>query len=176
MFTFNPHSLARFFQIVCLQELYYQTFSFPQLNPPHFEHFCCSNCLTGSLWIIVCHFLMWSLLPFNQVCISSSFLCFEHNHICSNFHAIMTMVIHRKYFLELNNSTYIPPPVFRFLGFIVNLKNIKNNGGSWANMSLSLITRNIASQIRRLTLNFRIKFRLFFYKKNYFKFYIKKIF
>jgi len=85
MSTFNPHSLARFFQIVCLQELYYQTFSFPQLNPPHFEHFCCSDCLTGSLWIIVCHFLMWSLLPFNQVCISSSFPCFEHNHIAQTF-------------------------------------------------------------------------------------------
>jgi len=32
-------------------------------------------------------------------------------------------------------------------------------------MSLSLITRNTASQIRRLILNFRIKFRLIFYKK-----------
>jgi hypothetical protein len=33
MSTFNPHSLARFFQIACLQELCYQNFLIPTTEP-----------------------------------------------------------------------------------------------------------------------------------------------
>lgn len=90
MSTFNPHSLALagFFQIVCLQELLLlPNFLISTTEPSsHFQHFFCSlTCLAGFLWIIVCHFLMWSLCLSIQVCISSSFLCFEHNHIAQTF-------------------------------------------------------------------------------------------
>jgi hypothetical protein len=159
MSTFNPHSLALagFFQIVCLQELLLlPNFLISTTEPSsHFQHFCCSFNLPCRLLMNYClSFFNVVSLPFNS---SLHFILLSMlwtQSYCSSFHhAIMTMVIHRKYFLELNNSIYISP---KFLGFLVsfcNLKNIKNNGGSWANMSLSVITRNITSQIRRLLLS-----------------------